>query len=87
MRLLFCPFCRDVVNLIPVMKTCKCGKCSGMFKNGRVTVSKDANIMVIDNNSFFEAREKRPYMGYPGPSVKVNLATDDYETVSWNIDK
>ena len=60
MKLINCPECNDVVNLIDEFpRLCKCRKCSGKYLDDHITavVSKDAIVCGIDNNGFKMAKD------------------------------
>ena len=56
MKLIYCPFCTDVVKLKKKLRLCECGKCFGKYEDGMTaTISENAVLMGFSNNSFTEA--------------------------------
>lgn len=56
MKLIFCPYCHDVVRLFNDIRYCKCGKIHGQYINNLdAVVSKNAIPIGINNNSFTSA--------------------------------
>lgn len=59
MKLLYCEFCGDVFKLDYEVKTCKCGRCSGYYKeDGLHAVIKGGIPLGIANNSLMMALDR-----------------------------
>ena len=59
MKLINCPKCNDVVNLmVGTTRVCDCGNVGGKYLDDHITavVNKDALVVGIDNNGFNIAR-------------------------------
>ena len=53
MKLLFCTDCADVIKLDYVIRTCKCGKCSGKYlpDGDNVEISERSMLIGLTNSS------------------------------------
>jgi hypothetical protein len=62
MKLLFCPYCRDIIALKYELRKCQCGKSSGKYlEDGDcVVVSKDALTLGIENKDLLYCLITRP---------------------------
>lgn len=63
MKLILCGKCKDIFDLDIKLKKCSCGFSYGFYSGfpenkSKVTVSKDAIVLVIHNGSFREALAK-----------------------------
>lgn len=54
MKLFSCPTCKDIVNMTLTKRTCACGRSWGCYNSDKdtVTVSMDAIVMGMSNNTF-----------------------------------
>ena len=62
MKLIYCPFCTDVVRLNKKLRKCECGKCSGKYEDDglNATISEDAVPIGFSNKGFKEALKANP---------------------------
>lgn len=64
MKLLYCESCKDLFNLHYYIKTCSCGKASGVYEeNGLDAVYTGGVPIGFHNASFKMARIQRPEYG------------------------
>lgn len=66
MKLIFCPVCGTVINLIQKKKTfCRCRKSWGMYKDELyATIGGDAIPIGIDNRTFALSLRDRKFLVY-----------------------
>ncbi len=63
MKLIYCPYCSDVVRLRKdKVKMCECGKCFGKYEeDGLNAIISDKSIPIgFANNSFVDALKSKP---------------------------
>ena len=64
MKLIYCPSCRDVIQLRPKYRTCECGNSGGQYIDGLNAVIEGIAIPLgISNNTFLQALLDRPISG------------------------
>ncbi|WP_185242763.1 hypothetical protein [Citrifermentans bremense] len=65
MKLIFCPYCRDVVKLrLDGYRTCCCGRSGGMYVDQLNAVIRGDSIPLgFRNDEFFSALRNRPEEG------------------------
>jgi hypothetical protein len=61
MKLIYCPYCSDVVRLHKHKRQCECKKIWGMYIDDlNATISKRAILIGFSNNSFIDALKSKP---------------------------
>lgn len=62
MKLIFCPYCADVVRLKKFMKKCDCGKIFGKYEEDGLTatISDKAIPIGFSNKSFVDSIKSKP---------------------------
>lgn len=62
MKLIFCPYCGDVVRLKKSVRYCECNKVHGNYIGDTLEseISKDAVLIAFSNKSFIEAVKTNP---------------------------
>jgi hypothetical protein len=86
MKLIFCPYCRDIRKLqLKVMTYCNCGKSYGQYlDNHKAEMNKEAIPVGIGIRSFYRALNHRPILtGYlPESRIEAFLIEDNCPTIS-----
>jgi hypothetical protein len=76
MKLVFCTFCKDVFKLVGNVRSCSCGKASGVVKEAyryprdkpryttqQAIITGSAKVLGIDDRSLYSAIDNAPEMG------------------------
>lgn len=87
MKLIFCPYCTDVVRLVKnKVKKCECGKCYGQYKEDGLTavISEKAIPIGFANNSFIDALKSKPTPTF-GTRFEAFVISKDSTTIK--VDK
>lgn len=74
MKLIYCPYCKDVVRLIDKRRECGCGKSWGNYVDHVLAELGGAAVPVgIGNKSFVEALRERA-----GPAKRAHMRLDAF---------
>ncbi|MBK6616516.1 hypothetical protein [Ottowia sp.] len=64
MKLIFCPYCQDVLKLLAERRACECGRSWGNYVDKRrASIGGSAVPLGFDNESLVSALEARPQEG------------------------
>lgn len=64
MKLAFCPICKDIFKLTGDVRSCQCGKSSGVLKNRtEAHVNGPLKMLGINDKSLYEALAAQPTKG------------------------
>ena len=86
MKILFCPYCNDVVAPIPgEMRSCYCGRTKGRYIDKiNVETTSTAIPIGIDNRSLLEGILHRPRRG-KGKEIVAFVIPEFCETVKYSL--
>lgn len=84
MKLVFCPECNDMVNLVATKRSCECGQSSGtMFANGKAVIEGKGKAIGVPTFSLLSALRRKPRKGELGEPFKGFVLSDACQAVTY----